>query len=385
MLAKAAVTGRYRRMHKQADLGELLSQAKDGVGSFVQNNPGLMATGAGALAGGAIGAGTGDKDDSMSSRALTGALAGGAIGGGGYLASQALPSAGRNAGEFFDSRGNKRKILDRLVGGNPDLVKQLDELNNRSPVTQAVGKTWDFGTGYAKNHPLLATLLAGDIGTQTLGTANRIMNQGRGSLRVDHLRQGLAKAVGKGGEEFFPEVAGKLDGGKVAIKDLLSQLSSQSDEQLGGMLRSLRAGRSHEMLGGAGKLNPDQIRRLLEGGSQGPQRGGVDAVLQLVNKIRGKEVFKPMMGTGFNAGGQALRSSRPGVLGGLENVGYKGMRTLSTAKNPFGRSLAGRLGPRAALYLGIPALAAYWGLGSQESANQSKYQDLMRQLSEKVR
>lgn len=390
-LAKRASIARLLRKAETEKKANILTEV-------IAANPGLAST----LGGAALGAGVGgvssmftpkDRRNTQGSM-LTGALGGAALGGGAYLGSQMLGGASdklRTSPDAFNflAGGVERQLNPEAIKNSPELVKEIEKLRSRSPLTQAVGGTWDFFKDYARNHPILGTILAGDVVSHGLGSAANLVTR-EPSVNPTHFREGVLRSLSDDGKN------GPLVGLASKSREALGKMmATTSDDGLAGLLAKARSTGGLDVDGGADgfKLPTDRIRSITDHGAGHvraftPQvaydlaakikgsvpksiadRLGIDNSPQALNKVRA-------MGTGFTEAGEEA--------GGLANA-LKRWANKGGFKVPGARyNMATRLGPRAALYLGVPALQGYAGLASQESANNKRLQELIEQLSNPV-
>lgn len=392
MLAKRAAVARLLRV-KKADMGETLSNGLSALQRQVELNPALAFT----LGGAALGAGAGglsslaaDPERRHTGRsALTGALAGAAVGGGGYMASRMLPPVDpkflpKPDPTSFATPGGTRSINTDAIKSNPAVIAEIEKLRTKSLPTQAVTGSWDFIKNYASNHPILAAIMAGDIASNAVGTTAGYFS-GLPGNKANVLRSGVERFTADGG-----------DAAKDINKALKGFATSATDFDLKDILRRAReVGATGEVdlprtatapakPGGVGKPNIklpvskiNEIYNMGTPGGTGLRSGGI---LQGVQDI----VDKMFVGAdpSYQAGTPASRGRYTGTS--VHSAPRSGMfqrimRTLE--QRPGSTSWAGKLGPRAALYLGIPALQGYAGTLSQESANQKRLQQLIEQLS----
>lgn len=377
MLAKRAAVARVLR-EKKADMGDTFSNGLSALQRQVELNPALAAT----LGGAALGAGAGglsslaaEPGRRHTGRSMfTGALAGGAVGGGGYMASRMLPqieqSMQSKGDTSFNGPGGPRQVDSSAIQKNPQVIAEIEKLRSKSYPTQAVNSSWDFAKNYAYNHPFLATLMGADAASHAVGTIGGQMSNLPGG-RANVLREGVSRVAGEGGE------AGKDVGNK-----LKGWLTGSSDNDISALLRQAR----HQ--GAGGKVNipgldgdvsvstlNDWYNKGTAGGT-GLRAGGLQSI---------QDIFDSFLGGGDHSANPGSVKTR-GKFTGLTDAGNARPGRLNHLARMLegggeATSMLGKLGPRAALYAGIPALQAYAGTVSQESQNQQRLQQIIEQLS----
>jgi hypothetical protein len=407
MLAKRAAVARTLRRRfaeKQAEGGGLGGMLNDGVSALQRQfklNPALMSTLGGAVAGAGLGGLSNlsaDKEDRHMGRSmLTGALGGAGVGFGGYAASRMLPQLLNKINPppgslNFDTGGGQRQIDVPAINSNPEVIQEIEKLRHRSPITKAIGAVHDFGANYYKNHPFLAMLLAGDIGSNMAGTAAG-WTSGLPGVRPNVFRAGLQSLTGDEktpGSKIFSHILNTAS--PEHIKDMLMKAREAGSDGAIDIAHML-GNKGHELLPG-GKLPVSRLKDVYDAGSPmgGIRQGGVQDIADLVNYAR-KNVSRAIGGKGNTA-----HIGNPGIFQkaippGMPKVNIPGLDRLSEAAKKlyagrsFGHgatSMLGKLGPRAALYAGVPALQHVLGIAAQESANKQKLQDIMQQFSTPV-
>jgi hypothetical protein len=387
MLAKRAAVARLLRV-KKADMGETLSNGLSALQRQVELNPALAFT----LGGAALGAGAGglsslaaDPERRHTGRSMmTGALAGGAVGGGGYMASRMIPPVDpkflpKTDATSFTAPGGTRSINTEAIKANPSVIAEIEKLRSKSLPTQAVTGSWDFMKNYASNHPILASILAGDIASNTVGTTAGYFS-GLPGMHGNVFQKGLAKTVG--------------DAKDGLNKGWVDSLTPENLKDI--LLRAREAGSKGEVELSPASGTPgnkgfrDAVKRPVSWineaynrgtpGETGLRSGGImQGIQDIVDKFRtggdpSVSAGSPStMGPGGGPGSDGISGAA------RDGIGHRLLRTME--QRPGSTSWAGKLGPRAALYLGIPALQGYAGTLSQESANQKRLQQLIEQLS----
>lgn len=377
-LAKQAVyNGEYRRLRKEGGLAETLKTLGSSAVSHLKSSPALGAGLVGAGLGGAYGAATSyaNDDDTRSPlrSGITGALAGGALGAGAGLAGSSLhkylknrPQSGEPAAGRFTQGGKEYA----LRPGAEKILPQISELESRSPVTRGVGAVTDSVLGYAKNHPLLAAIMAGDIGTHAIGSAAEFTSAGRGGgATLEHFRKGLT-SLDKAkdnlvGEDKRQALTRWLDG----IKN-----PAQFHEEY---TKAIREGKGISVKGVPGKakpggkapaakninITPRTLQDVGHAGTGSVRPGGARSIGDIFHAIKGDASRTPLHNTGYD-------TSLPGWL----------QKTLQRASsNPRPTSMATRVGGRVGLYAGLPALQWYLGQTLTEMKARSKMKSLMQQ------
>jgi len=400
MLAKRAVCA---RIVKKAEGGMLdtamsgLGSAASSVGNFASENPGLMMTGGGAALGGLVGGVSsrlGGKKRNTLRNVLTGALAGGALGGGAALVHRNLPDdIKNNPSGMFSTLTGKRKInLDKL-DQNRDLIGS--SLSGNRSTTARVGEgLLGIPANYWNNHKILGSIAAGDLALHGAGAGANIANP-MVDLRRDFLDKGIVKRL----EQFKDNksITKKL-------KALQGELSDLSEADIQSKLRESRSGgnwlidvlKKGKKGDGMQVVNPTtgknvahafspvELAKITNAGGGVAPRGGIHSIGQILGK-------DPMWGTGHDfSQNKAIMKKLRGLMG--KNTGTRAargisglMNTLSSASSPTaGLSRFGKLGPRLALYGGVPLLSAVAGGYMQDGVDAVRRQRLIQRLSEPV-
>lgn len=378
----------YRRMRKTAfEIPEALKQLGGSAMHAFKSSPAISTGLLGAGLGGAYGLVSNyarpEEERRPLSSALSGALAGGALGAGAGLAGHQLhgylknrPATPAVPADAFEHGGKKYNLK---PDASPQLLEQLQNLESRSPVTRGVGAVTDAIGGYAGNHPLLATMLAGDIGSHALGTAAEMTEAGRGG---GAMRAHFNKALG----------TLKADGSAMSentIKALKRWTESQTPSQFReATTLHTRTNTPFNIPVDSGKgppkpykVSPQALRDIGHAGTGSIRAGGIRSLLDLL-----PESYRPgnaLTGTGYGNEGAAisgwLQKMRLGA-GKADRVG-QGVESLMRGAGSIQRptSTLGRLGWRGALYGGVPALQWYLGQSGQESAARRQIEQLLQQ------
>jgi hypothetical protein len=378
MLAKRAAVARLLR-EKKADMGETFSTGLSALQRQIELNPALAAT----VGGAALGAGAGglssfaaDPERRHTGRSmLTGALAGGAVGGGGYLASRMIPQLEQTLGPKgdavrFPGPGGPREVDPAAIRQNPQVIAEIEKLRSKSWPTQAATGTWDFLKNYAGNHPILATMLGLDVAGNTASTAAGWAS-GLPGTRPNVLREGMTRATSTEGE------AGK-DINKMVRKWLHTAGDGQLDDLL---IKAREAGsKGHLQIPGLDDMGTTPVSRINEWYNKGTPGGSGLRSGNFMQSMRDIADSFSNVDPTAEAGDPA---SRVKWLGLEHSPGASTMSKLRRrmATLPGSTSWAGKLGPRAALYLGVPAAQAYAGTLMQENENQKRLEQLIQQLS----
>lgn len=357
-LAHVAAEARLRR--KEAGIMDSLS----GIASDPAVLGGLGGAALGGAAGGLSSFAQPKERRNTLSNMLSGALAGGAAGAGGGLAYKHLIKAPQKApvGDTpgFTAGGAKYKIKPEAIEQNPELGNQVEQLQSKSLPQKIVGGVNDAATDYAAKHPILAILGIGDAAQHTAGRlADNAAPGGRGggSMNPNQFRANIEKYLKKPKDTA------------IDLKDTAKQLEpmrNMGNDELQQILAGGRAG--HASPSGA---DPQLMRNVQSMG--GGRRGVGSAMGDLRNLLskatRGKVTpVDNMWGSGYARSAMGAKPV-PGVMGSVNRA----------LEGRGGASLLGKLGPRAALYAGIPALQWYMGQSSQNSQNMEALQKLMEQ------
>jgi hypothetical protein len=354
----------------------------DDIGGLFKNNPGITAT----LAGAAGGAGVGGisslfrnkEDRDTGGSMLTGALAGGALGGGGYLAARhfSMPQGRDASGGIFQQDGETKRLSPEAVKSSPELLTELDSLRDRSWLTRTVGATQNAMGDYIRANPIIAALGFGDAASHTLGAASRV--SGGTSLAPKFLREGVMRAIASGEESKEGLIT-------------LRELKGMTDDKLQDLLARVKAGPKHFSDFGGKRVGNDlgsvftaqDIQDLTDKGGATTRHGAGGAMRDLFSKaqqaakkVTGKGLLgdkgHSLSGTGYTPSGKRVPSFWKGkFLRALE----RGPKSLA------GLGAKGRLGSRAALYGGIPAIMAYLGIAGDESDKENRISEIINQLS----
>lgn len=335
------------------------------------------------------------------------------------------------------------KIDKELVSSNPSVIGEIDKLKDKSLLSKAVGATTDAVNSYGKNHPVLATLLGLDAASHTAGTVGGIVS-GMPGTNAKTFRAGLESLAASGDEsykrlnDYFKQltdsdIVSYLDEararGRGFVDDIVlnpsqdavntARANAKSDQAA----RSLRAALKRVSDGLDPNISDDAsiMKRIEELASTYADKiqKGIDSgaandttrlTLEELNKIYNK-------GT---PGGVGIRSGIADAFQGIRDIfdaaknrfnpfssgGTPKSRTMYTGKatvNPANFServqsvvrragnsgikpttLLGHLGPRAALYAGVPLLQEYSRIASKETADQAKLRQIVEQLSKPV-
>jgi hypothetical protein len=432
MLAKRAAVARLlRKAEKKADYNDSLKNGLSVLQRQISLHPAIAST----LGGAALGAGVGglssmatdDDRRNTGGSMLTGALAGGALGGGAYMGSRMLPQIQQklqtNPNVFsFNHGGEQRKLDPKAVANSPELVKEVEQLKQRSLPTRLVGGSYDFVKDYAKNNPIIATILGLDVGSNVLGTTANAVNP-TPSMRNMDLREGLLRHLPQAGKDK-PSPIGETK----SLDDVLGWISSQGDSVKNKVLATARGLGDDESLDtegfgykrpsdrqgnptGPSKVPVSKLREITDLGGGKIRPGGVrsakdiyDYILNLGSKSDQTPTFGPhgpeaankrLWGTGYDfdpATGMAKelpdpKWKVPGLNKEVTLPVNSGLRAFEHGPTPtrFLRQNAwSRLGPRAALYAGVPLLQEYANIAGQESANNKRLEQLIQQMSQPV-
>jgi hypothetical protein len=309
---------------------------------------------------------------------LTGALAGGAIGGGTALARSNMSTVGGNdaGGSSPGWWGSKldldpSKLDDKTVEG----IRGMDDQS-------ILGAAGGLFSGYPKEHPILAAIGAGDIMSSASGAIDSAKNKNKlPGLQLDVLRKGLT-----------------TDGANPKWTKLLKKLN-KSPSTVQEMLVNARKGTTATV----GKNNPvnfkpEELASIYTQGG-GSSRGGINSILKMIDKRTPSN-----LGTGFEAPMTQMdrlhlamnpkspssqyaklldylyNDSKPSMRNKAYNMLQSTNRGISSGKNPFGTSMAAKIGPRAALYGGVPLLQY---LASKNDAGNVRARELVKRLSSK--
>lgn len=374
MLAKRAAVARVLRT-KQADMGETFNNGLSALQRQVELNPALAAT----LGGAALGAGAGglsslaaDPERRHTGRSmLTGAIAGAGVGGGGYMASRMIPQieAGMKSKNdtSFAAGGGTRSINPEAIQKNPQVIAEIEKLRTKSLPTQAAQGSWDFAKNYASNHPILSMIMGADVASNTLGTTAGWMS-GLPGMRGNHLGQGINAMDGKApNAEALKAYA--QEKGKSGLTELLRKARNVGSK---GTVDIPGIGKTPSTV----NIGVDAINDLYNQGGGGVRAGGLQSIQDILDSFRTGGDTTVEQGTAATRGRWTGMDATGGAQPGMFN---KLLRTFES--RPGAKSLMGKLGPRAALYLGVPAAQAYAGTLSQESQNNQRLEQLIQQLS----
>ncbi len=404
VLAEQAVyNAEYRRMQKEGTLSDSLQQLGSSAFQTLRDSPTLGAGVLGAGLGGAYGLASnlyGNEERKRPIRgAISGALAGGALGAGAGLAGKQLHSYLQNrptptvmpAGRF--TMGGKAYDLQP---GAEKAMPELSDLESRSPVTRAVGGVTDALSGYAKKHPILASIMGVDAASHLVGTGAEMTNAGRGGSAT---RGHLDKAI-KG----LKPGDGKTTMGENEIKGLGRLFSKQrADSVRKSYIELIRGGGGISMQGAAAKggkpggrtsINANDLKDVGRAGTGVIRPGGIRSMLDILETVAGKKNpgqsldwtgygdENKYIGAPIKALLQKLRvnPTRAGRIGmGVGNAAQGAIRGLGNLPRPT--SGLARLGGRAGLYGGIPALQWYMGQSAQESSARARINELLKQYA----
>jgi hypothetical protein len=429
MLAKRAAVARLlRKAEKKADYNDSLKNGLSVLQRQISLHPAIAST----LGGAALGAGVGglssmatdDERRNTGGSMLTGALAGGALGGGAYMGSRMLPQIQQklqtNPNVFsFNHGGEQRKLDPKAVANSPELVKEVEQLKQRSLPTRLVGGSYDFVKDYAKNNPIIATILGLDVGSNVLGTTANAVNP-TPSMRNMDLREGLLRHLHPGKDQTSP--LGETE----SLKDMFGWLNSQSDSIKNKVLATARgvgddgdvdftefgykAPVKKDIPQGPERMSSSRLREVTDLGSSKVRPGGLRSAKDIIDYVMSNTgLSKPthapgnvddlklnrLWGTGYGiddatGGVSALPDPKwkvPGLNKEVTLPVNSGLRAFEHGPTPtrFLRQNAwSRLGPRAALYAGVPLLQEYANIAGQESANNKRLEQLIQQMSQPV-
>lgn len=385
MLAKRASVARLLRkaVEKKADMSESLHNGMSAISRQIQLNPALASI----LGGGAVGAGLGglsSLNDHSERRnplrsAITGGLSGAAVGGGAYMASRLLPQIKERMAQPADAtsfmhNGVTHQLDPAAVRNNPQLLQEIDQLESRSPITKAVGSSWQFLKDYWKNHPILGTIAGADALSHTLGTASNYVNPSP-SLNPNFLREGILRHFKAPKEN--PSPLGGIHGD-------FESLSSEPNNVLGELLAAAKGKKSpsgNVTLPSGADVSIKSIQDLSALGGSHVRHGGLQSIMDLISpsieRVTGTKP-NPLMFTGYTQDANGLVKKAPGwfseALRYFEHGGGGNPWHLRT-------NALSRLGPRALLYAGIPAAQEYFRIANQESENSKRLEALIAQLS----
>jgi len=366
MLANRAVFARSLRTEKQAFL--------DKITGAISEHPGLAMTlggaGAGAAVGGLSGASKPKDRRSTLSSALTGALAGAGVGGGAYASGQLLKSLGAGGGgggSSFIHNGKKFNLSPKALTNSPELMQEIDKLQETSLPTKLVGGSMDFMKAYASRHPAITALMLGDIGVHGLGGLAQIANP-KTSINPQHLLQGAKKIVG---------TKDALKGHSKGVQKLITALNSGrfGNDELQKALVHIRSGAKETQLG-RGKIPADVLKRIAGEGSNTFRRGGVRSALDIMESLG--VPTDSLTGTGWERYGRGLKKVRPagGNTAKLLRL-FEGGRSSAGA----GLSRGAKWGIRGGMYAGVPLAMEYARIASGESENKARLDELIRRIS----
>lgn len=394
-LAERVVYNAEHRRRKQADLAETLKglggKAVDAFKASPAAGTGLLGAGLGGAYGLASSLGQPEEERRPFGSALSGALAGGALGAGAGLAGQGIsnylknrPAAPPAASDTFTHNGKNY----RLNPGAGKLLPELQQLESRSPVTRGVGAVTDSVLGYAKNHPLLASLMGADIGSHAIGTAAEMTTAGRGGGPTKgHFTRALESLKKEEGSSLTPET------GK-AMKRWAEGLSGPEFHEH--YTKATRNGTPLQVLLGDGKggpklhtVDPEALKTVGHAGTGRVRPGGLRSALDVYESLSGRTFGNALTGTGYGGEAKAVSgkitpllqrllgkargaTTAKGVGGAVEG----GLRRLGSIPRPV--SALGRLGWRGALYGGIPAAQWYLGQSGAESAARKRVEQLLQ-------
>lgn len=397
MLSKRASVARVLR--KKADVSAAIQDGltklkNDGMSkigpslSALQRQMELNPAIASGLGGAALGAGVGglsamfgNKDTNVLRSAATGAAGGGAAGVGAYMASRMIPQlSGQSKAEAdglnFMHNGRPMSIDMEKIKKNPAVISEIDSLSQRSWPSQIVGNSWDAVSGYAKNHPLLATVMGGDIASHTLGTAAGYAS-GLPGMRSNVFMEGVRRLKTDGTESLknLPD----------NLKELFQQMHQSGPGKIEEFLQKARRVGARGVIDIGGHQIPTQtINEIYNrgAGAGGIRAGGMQSVQDLVDAIRGmgkpgKSPGTPGSRTKFT-GMPPLNTPAGAGWGGGQSKIKDILRGASTSRGST--SALGKLLPRLALYAGVPLLQSYAGIASRESRNNKRLDDLVKQL-----
>lgn len=424
MLAKRAAVARLLRKREKSAAIDYIQTGLDAINKNkaiqqgmtqlqrqIELNPAvattLLSAAAGAGLGGISSLGASKERRNVGRSMLTGALGGGAAGLGGYMASRFVPEIKQQISPkpgppVFNIGDSKRTIDPEAVKNNPLALAEANKLKERSWLTKGVAGSYDFAKNYVTNHPILSTLLAGDVASHAVGTAANAVRPTPGN-RTGVFRKGMGKVFAENAE------AGKVWEG--ADKHLAEYFREAGNSDVASILRKARAAGPKGTVTIDGRnISVAELKRFYDAGllPGGIEAGGLDSVADLASsvtggKVRGKDILKRLgIDKAINYAYTKARSvgdaaDRTGLGKAINqragmNVGaeaskgvYKGLKSLTKLRAPQPGSLAGLVGSRAALYLGVPAVQEYLRTASRESGNNQKLQQLIDQLSTPVK
>lgn len=394
-LAERVVYNAEHRRRKQADMAETLKglggAALDAFKASPAMGTGLLGAGLGGAYGLASSFGQPEGERRPFGSALSGALAGGALGAGAGLAGHQLTSYLKNRPAAPPADSGTFQHAGKNYRLNPDagkLLPELQQLESRSPVTRGVGAVTDAVKGYAGNHPWLAALMAGDIGSHALGTAAEMTTAGTGGAATKrHFMRVLESLKKEEGSSLTPET------GK-AMKRWTEGLSPEKFHEE--YTKATRGGKPIPVAIGDGKSGPkihkidaEALKTVGHAGTGRVRAGGIRSLLDLWEANTGRQIGNKLTGTGYGGEAKAVTdwtkpllsrllgkargaTTAKGVGGAVEG----GLRRLGSMRRPT--STLGRLGWRGALYGGIPAAQWYMGQSAAESAARKRIEQLLQ-------
>jgi hypothetical protein len=413
MLSKRAVTTRQLAgLHKEAI-------SLSSIGQTISSNPALqkalLGAGAGAAVGGLTSLAKPKKKRKSIRSMLTGALAGGGLGVGAHYLSKALPKSPETV-ETFTHGGRNYELDPKALASNPAALKELNELMSKGTGEGFVGAIESSIGDYKSKHPVLATILGADIATQGLGTLSGMTGVGRYRVtqRPDIIERGISKLF-----KDAPTIGKDLPSTVRRTLEMADNLRELKPNELKPILQeaqkviALGKGTKNMTLSSA-----RSIQRIGERGLGTVRRGGLTSLFDLFRRgpvIKGEGLYEHMLkGTGtpgrslLSFGGakipftnKAIPSfdlratpgpvSLKGILSSLRGKQYdhaaratltKAIRGFEGLRNPFtGASRLARLGPRAAVYAGIPLLQAYAGAAGAPGEREKRIHQLIDELS----
>lgn len=424
MLAKRAAVARLLRKREKSAAIDYIQTGLDAINKNkaiqqgmtqlqrqIELNPAvattLLSAAAGAGLGGISSLGASKERRNVGRSMLTGALGGGAAGLGGYMASRFVPEIKQQISPkpgpaVFNVGDSKRTIDTEAVRNNPLALAEANKLKERSWLTQGVAGSYDFAKNYVKNHPILSTLLAGDVTSHAVGTAANSLRTTPGN-RTSVFRKGMNRVFAENAE------AGKVWEG--ADKYLAEYFRNTGSSDVASILRKAKAAGPKGVVNiGGQNVSVAELKRFYDAGllPGGIEAGGVDSIADIASsvtggKVRGKDILDSLginkaidyVYKGTRAAGNALDNTGIGKAinqrvgknmgaGAAKGV-RRGLKSLTGLRAPQPGSLTGLVGSRAALYLGVPAVQEYLRTASRESGNNQKLQQLIDQLSKPVK